>query len=236
MSHCTLPPPRIYSSVLSYVCHPASLSAISAILVPASPPPPPPKPTTAKGHHHIQPTIDMLTSTPGNPAIQAYKVYHLSQVKLDRECRRQTPDLHRIVLHASIVDNVRRWSNDVTTPSETVIVDSDSENDSDPFDESASSEDDDCEDAVAIFDIEVDDDSKILEHTQATGKVSCHVQHVEKKDSKKDSKKSTSKSKSQSKSKSKSKISTDYELKSQSWKRNRPVTVQETVVEVDGDN
>jgi len=161
----------------------------------------------------------MLTSTSSNPAIQAYKVYHLSQTKLDRECRRQTPDLHRIVLHASIVDNVRRWSRDLATPSETVVVDSESDTDSDPFDDSASDEE--CDDAVAIFDIEVDDDSTIEQQSQATSKVTYQVQHVENKDSKK--------------SKSK-KSSTNYDLKTQSRKQNRPVVVREVAVEVDGDD
>jgi len=161
----------------------------------------------------------MLTSTSSNPAIQAYKVYHLSQTKLDRECRRQTPDLHRIVLHASIVDNVRRWSRDLATPAETVVVDSESDTDSDPFDDSASDEE--CDDAVAIFDIEVDDDSTIEQQSQATSKVTYQVQHVENKDSKK--------------SKSK-KSSTNYDLKTQSRKQNRPVVVREVAVEVDGDD
>lgn len=168
----------------------------------------------------------MLTSTPSNPAIQAYKVYHLSQTKLDKECRRQTPDLHRIVLHASIVDNVRRWSRDLATPTETVVVDSDSDTDSDPFDDSASSEDDDAEDAVAIFDIEVDDDTKIEEELQATGKVTYEL-HSQAKDKK---------SKSTSSTSSKKKTPANYELKSQTWKQSRPVTVRETAVEVDGDD
>lgn len=167
----------------------------------------------------------MHPTTSSNPAIQAYKVYHLSQTKLDKECRRQTPDLHRIVLHASIVDNVRRWSRDLATPAETVVVDSDSDTDSDPFDDSASS-DEDAEDAVAIFDIEVDDDTTIEQQGQAAGKVTYHVQHVENKDSKKSS---SSKRRS-------GQTPTKHELKSQTWKQNRPVTVRETAVEVDGDD
>ena len=166
-------------------------------------------------------------STSSNPAIHAYKVYHLSQTKLDRECRRQTPDLHRIVLHASIVDNVRRWSRDLATPAETVVVDSDSDTDADPFDDSASSSDDEAEDAVAIFDIEVDDDVTIENQSQATGKVTYKVQHVENaKDSKKKSSSSSSKRGAESK----------HDMKSQVWKQNRPVTVRETAVEVDGDD
>lgn len=170
----------------------------------------------------------MLHSTSSNPAIHAYKVYHLSQTKLDRECRRQTPDLHRIVLHASIVDNVRRWSRDLATPCETVVVDSDSETDSDPFDDSASSEDE-LEDAVAIFDIEVDDDMEIEEQARATGELTCQVQHVECKDKK-------SKSTPASPKRRAPQPPANYELKSQAWKQNRPVTVRETAVEVDGDD
>lgn len=167
----------------------------------------------------------MLPTSGSNPAIQAYKVYHLSQTKLDKECRRQTPDLHRIVLHASIVDNVRRWSRDMATPSETVVVDSDSDTDSDPFDDSASDEE--ADDAVAIFDIEVDDDTTIESQVQATGKVTYRVQHVEDKDSKKSS--SSPKRRAPA-------PPPNYEMKSQSRKPNRPVIVRETAIEVDGDD
>ncbi len=168
----------------------------------------------------------MLPTSASNPAIQAYKVYHLSQTKLDKECRRQTPDLHRIVLHASIVDNVRRWSRDMTTPSETVVVDSDSDTDSDPFDDSASDEE--AEDAVAIFDIEVDDDITIEDQVQAVGKVTYQVQHVENKDSKKSS--SSPKRRAPA-------PPSNHDMKSQSRKQNRPVIVRETAVEVfDGDD
>jgi hypothetical protein len=170
----------------------------------------------------------MLHSKSTNPAIQAYKVYHLSQTKLDRECRRQTPDLHRIVLHASIVDNVRRWSHDLAKPAETVVVDSDSDADSDPFDDSASS-DDEIEDNVAIFDCEVDDENTIIE-SETGGKVTYTVttskaQHVEnkaKKSSNSSSKKSTKSSR--------------HDVKSQTWKASRPVTVRETAIEVDADD
>jgi hypothetical protein len=167
----------------------------------------------------------MHPATSSNPAIHAYKVYHLSQSKLDRECRRQTPDLHKIVLHASIVDNVRRWSRDLATPAETVVVDSDSDTDSDPFDDSASS-DEDAEDAVAIFDIEVDDDTLIEDQERAAGKVTYHVQHVENKESKKSSPSKRRSPQTPSK----------QDLKAQSWKQNRPVTVREKAVEVDGDD
>merc|ERR1712059_39007 len=63
------------------------------------------------------------------------------QAKLDNECRRQTPDLHRIVAHASLVDSVRRWSRDLAEPSETVLVDSSSDEDSDPFEDCFEEED-----------------------------------------------------------------------------------------------
>ncbi|OCT45097.1 hypothetical protein CLCR_06367 [Cladophialophora carrionii] len=167
-----------------------------------------------------------MLPTSSNPAIHAYKVYHLSQTKLDKECRRQTPDLHRIVLHASIVDNVRRWSRDLATPSETVVVDSDSDTDSDPFDDSASSEDE-ADDAVAVFDIEVDDNTIIEEQTQASGKITYQVQHVEKQQSK--SSPAAPKRRAPAPPKK-------HEMKSQAWKQNRPVTVRETAIEVDGED
>ncbi|KIW90786.1 uncharacterized protein Z519_08569 [Cladophialophora bantiana CBS 173.52] len=182
----------------------------------------------------------MLTSTSSNPAIQAYKVYHLSQTKLDRECRRQTPDLHRIVLHASIVDNVRRWSRDLATPSETVMVDSESDTDSDPFEDSASDEE--YEDAthvdqVAIFDCEVDDDTTIEQQSQSNGKVyavqSGMVQPVANKDSQS---KSAPASPRRRAPPPPSAAKSTYELNDQSWKQNRPVTVRETAIEVDGDD
>ncbi|EXJ76797.1 uncharacterized protein A1O5_01305 [Cladophialophora psammophila CBS 110553] len=182
----------------------------------------------------------MLTSTSTNPAIQAYKVYHLSQTKLDRECRRQTPDLHRIVLHASIVDNVRRWSRDLATPSETVVVDSESDTDSDPFEDSASDEE--YEDAmpvdqVAIFDCEVDDDTTIEQQSQSTGKVyavqSGMLQPVDNKDSQS---KSAPASPRRRAPPPPSAANSTYELHDQSWKQNRPVTVRETAIEVDGDD
>jgi len=178
----------------------------------------------------------MLKTTSTNPAIQAYKVYHLSQTKLDRECRRQTPDLHRIVLHASIVDNVRRWSRDLATPSETVVVDSDSDTDTDPCEDSASDEESD--DAVtlgqvAIFDCEMDDDITIEKQSEGNSKV-CIVQHVENKDSKK-SKSKPACPKRRAPPPPAAATST-FELRDQGWRQNRPVTVRETAIEVDGDD
>jgi hypothetical protein len=190
----------------------------------------------------------MLTSP--NPAITAYKVYHLGQAKLDVECRRQTPDLHRIVAHASIVDSVRRWSRDVAEPAETVLVDSDSDADSDPFEDSSSDDDDDMmEDAlplgdVTIFDCEVDDDhdaSSTTTEIHQTDKVytinAGVVTRAETRD------RDSTKTKPQSKSSSPRRPpppppsdSTTYEIKGQNWRRNRPVTVRETAVEVDEDD
>ncbi|OAP62917.1 hypothetical protein AYL99_02144 [Fonsecaea erecta] len=183
----------------------------------------------------------MLASTSTNPAIQAYKVYHLSQTKLDRECRRQTPDLHRIVLHASIVDNVRRWSRDLATPSEAVVIESESDTDSDPFEDSASDEEE-YEDAmsadqVAIFDCEVDDDMTIEQQSHTNGKVYAVqtgvVQHVEAKDAQSNSAPASPRRRAPPPP---SAASTAYEPNDQSWKQNRPVTVRETAIEVDGDD
>ena len=168
----------------------------------------------------------MLITTSSNPAIQAYKVYHLSQTKLVKECRRQIPDLHRIVLHASIVDNVRRWSRDMDTPAETVVVDSDSHTDNDPFEDSSSS-DEETEDGVAIFDIEVDDDTTIDQAQAGNGKVTYHVEYIENKDHKE--KFSAPKRKAPA-------PSSQIVMKTQAWKQNRPVLVWETAIEVDGDD
>ncbi|KIW33572.1 uncharacterized protein PV07_00411 [Cladophialophora immunda] len=183
----------------------------------------------------------MLASTSTNPAIQAYKVYHLSQTKLDRECRRQTPDLHRIVLHASIVDNVRRWSRDLATPSETVVVDSESDTDSDPFEDSASDEEYEdamsVDDQVAIFDCEVDDDTTIEQQSQTNPKVYAVqtgvVPPVETKDAPSNSAPASPRRRAPPPP---SAANSTYELNGQSWKQNRPVTVRETAIEVDGDD
>ncbi|KAH0848466.1 hypothetical protein AYO21_00753 [Fonsecaea monophora] len=180
----------------------------------------------------------MLASTSSNPAIQAYKVYHLSQTKLDRECRRQTPDLHRIVLHASIVDNVRRWSRDLATPSETVVVDSESDTDSDPFEDSASDEeyeDASSVDQIAIFDCEVDDETTIEQQSQSNGKVYAVqtgvVQCGENKDSQSSSAPASPRRRAPPPPPSTAKSTYD-----QSWKQNRPVTVRETAIDVEGDD
>ena len=165
--------------------------------------------------------------TSPNPAIHAYKVYCLSQTKLDRECRRQTPDLHRIILHASIVDNIRRWSCDLATLCEPMAVDSDSDTDHDPFDDSASSEDDETEDTVAIIDIEANDDSSVVQ-CRATSKVTCQVQHIENMTSNTQSSSSAPQCRGPA-------PSTQNKMKTQTQKQkqNRPIIVRETVVEVD---
>lgn len=180
------------------------------------------------------------TSTPkmlpsNNPAITAYKVYHLGQAKLDNECRRQTPDLRRIVCHASIVDSVRRWSRDLAEPVETVVVDSSSDEESDPFEDCYSSEEDLEEDPVisgdvAIFDADVDDDTHVINNQQSNDKsfeinagVVDHVQNVV-------SKTSTSPKRRPPPPPSK------YEFKDQTWRQNRPIVVRETTIEVGEDD
>jgi hypothetical protein len=179
----------------------------------------------------------MLTST--NPALTAYKVYHLSQMKLDNECRRQTPDLHRIVAHASIVDNIRRWSREVSEPLETVLVDSASDTDSDPFEDPASDEDsedpstfgqvsvydDDMEDHAQLQSYEADDNTTVhtipLDDTQQTSE---------------DDRKSKSKSTIPRPNRQPPPPPSIYEYKSQTWRQNRPILVKETAIEVDEDD
>ncbi|EXJ87008.1 hypothetical protein A1O3_03965 [Capronia epimyces CBS 606.96] len=97
-------------------------------------------------------------------------LYHLGQSKLDNECRRQTPDLHRIVAHASNVDSVRRWSHDLTELSETVPVDSSSDDeDSDPFKDCYEEEDSEYTAPggdVAIFGCDIgDEDAHVIDAT-----------------------------------------------------------------------
>ncbi|KAJ9644905.1 hypothetical protein H2204_001367 [Knufia peltigerae] len=174
----------------------------------------------------------MLTSK-NNPAITAYRVYHLGQSKLDNECRRQTPDLHRIVAHASIVDSVRRWSRDLAEPSETVLVDSSSEDeDSDPFEDCYEEEDNEYTAQggdVAIFDCDIgDEDAHVIDATQqdlkAFGLDTTTSQ--------------TTTAPASPKRRPPPPPSTKYELQDQSFvsKQNRPVMIRETAVEVDEDD
>jgi hypothetical protein len=167
--------------------------------------------------------------TGSNPAITAYKVYHLSSVKLDREARRQTPDLGRLVAHATIIDNVRRWSRTTAVPTEAVVVESD------PFEDSASDEDfdSDCDvGEVAVFEFDEDESKEWSGHSQNTGKTyeitSTIVEDHE------------SESKSVPAPKRRPPppppSSSTYDIKNQSWRQNRPVMVRETAVEVDGDD
>ncbi|KAK4941092.1 hypothetical protein LTR10_018892 [Elasticomyces elasticus] len=167
----------------------------------------------------------MLTSS--SPAITAYKVYHLGQAKLDTECRRQTPDLRRIVCHASIVDSVRRWSRDLAEPAETVVVDSSSDEESDPF------EDEDLEDdpvnsgEVAIFDGDVDDDALVINNSHSNTK-SCEinagvVKHISTKTSSSPQRRPPP-------------PPSQYEIKNSTWRQNRPVIVRETTIEVSEDD
>ena len=168
----------------------------------------------------------MLTSN--SPAITAYKVYHLGQSKLDTECRRQTPDLRRIVCHASIVDSVRRWSRDLAEPAETVVVDSSSDEESDPFEDSYSSEED-LEDAgeVAIYDADVDDDTLVMNHSRSNAKSfeinAGVVQHIATKTSSSPRRRPPP-------------PPSNYEVKDSSWRGNRPIIVRETTVEVGEDD
>ncbi|KIW21015.1 hypothetical protein PV08_01594 [Exophiala spinifera] len=174
----------------------------------------------------------MLTST-NNPAITAYRVYHLGQTKLDRECRRQTPDLHRIVAHASIVDSVRRWSRDIAEPSETVLVESSSdEEDSDPFEDcyEDSNEYPAQDGDVAIFDCDIEDeDAHIIDAaTQQDLKHYGVNTHVVEKTSKSNAPASPNR-------RPPPPPSTKHNSRDHSWRQSRPIMIRETPVEVDED-
>ncbi|EXJ78758.1 hypothetical protein A1O1_09160 [Capronia coronata CBS 617.96] len=176
----------------------------------------------------------MLTST--NPAVTAYKVFHLSQIKLDKECRRPTPDLHRIVAHAAIVDNIRRWSREVAEPSETVLVDSESDTDSDPFEDPIEDED---EDAVRLGEVAIyddDDDETDYQYHQSESDTD-HVHDIQL-DPLQDSEDHESKSTIPSPNRRPPPPPTAslYKYKSQSWRQTRPILVKETAVEVDEDD
>ncbi|EXJ84177.1 hypothetical protein A1O3_04844 [Capronia epimyces CBS 606.96] len=172
-----------------------------------------------------------------NPALTAYKVYHLSQIKLDNECRRQTPDLHRIVGHASIVDNVRRWSRETAELSETVLVDSDSDTDSDPFEDPASDEDSEHADTigqVAIYDDDLDDNDQ-FQQCETDSNVHNNQTPVDRKVE--PPKKSTIPSPQRRPPPPPPATSLyEYEIKTQNWKQNRPILVKETIIEVDADD
>lgn len=166
-----------------------------------------------------------MVATSTNPAITAYKVYHLSSVKLDREARRQTPDLGRLVAHANIIDSVRRWSREVAVPTETVLVDSD------PFEDSASDEDVE-EDAevgeVAVFEFEQD-------NSKDWSSESDSVKNVVVEETKSSSNALPS-PKRRPPPPPPTVASSTYDIKDQSWRQNRPVMIRETAVEVDADD
>lgn len=164
-----------------------------------------------------------------NPAITAYKVYHLSSVKLDREARRQTPDLGRLVAHATIIDNVRRWSRSTAVPTEAVVIDSD------PFEDSASDEDldSDCDvGEVAVFDFDDEKSKEWSGHSQdaKTYEITTTTIVIEH-----DSKSDIGPAPRRRPPPPPPTTST-YNIKDQSWRQNRPVTVRESAVEVDGDD
>ncbi|KIX08567.1 uncharacterized protein Z518_03223 [Rhinocladiella mackenziei CBS 650.93] len=169
----------------------------------------------------------MLTSTSTNPAIQAYKVYHLSQAKLDVECRRQIPDLHRIVAHASIVDSVRRWSRDLAEPTEIVPVDPDSDADSDPL-EDCHPEDESGKPVrqVVLFDADVDDAAQFHEIRAGSKVMEIHTTLVQ------SNEKSNLIPSPQRRPPPPPPKASTYDLKDQSWRQTRPVVVRETAVEV----
>lgn len=188
--------------------------------------------------HSIHPsnyTIDthittMVSSnhTSSNPAITAYKVYHLSSVKLDREARRQTPDLARLVAHATIIDNVRRWSRTTAVPTEAVVVESD------PFEDSASDEDldSDCDvGEVAVFEFDEDESKQWSGHSQDAKTYEIHSSIVEEHGSEKNAVPAPKR-----RPPPPPPSTSTYDIKNQSWRQNRPVTVSETAVEVDGDD
>merc|ERR1712000_758332 len=181
--------------------------------------------TTSKEYlgmiHGSSTTHNMPTST--NPAITAYRVYHMGQAKLDNECRRQTPDLHRIVAHASLVDSVRRWSRDLAEPSETVLVDSSSDEDSDPFEDCFEEEDDDAEDE----DHHVINSQSQSKSFEINAGIVHHVQNE---------KKTQSRTPLSPKRRPPPPPSSKYEFKDQPWRQNRPITVSETAIEVDEDD
>jgi hypothetical protein len=192
---------------------------------------------------HRSSTSSYNMPNPTNPAITAYRVYHMGQAKLDNECRRQTPDLHKIVAHASIVDSVRRWSRDIAEPSETVLVDSSSDEDSDPYEDGFEDDDDKEEEDpvragdVAIFDCDADVDADDEDHpvinsqqpqTKSFGINAGIVQHVENK--------TISRTPLSPKRRPPPPPSSKYEFKDQSWRQNRPIMVSETAIEVDEDD
>lgn len=175
----------------------------------------------------------MFTST--NPAITAYKVYYLGQAKLDNECRRQTPDLHRIVAHASIVDSVRRWSRELAEPAETVLVD-DSDGDSDPFEDALS--DDEAEDAQAIGDVAIfdcDGDGR-LDNKEESDSTVLDNQVSKKKPVETLDYKTKSTTTSKRRPPPPPPRTSTFEIKAPSWREHRTVIVRETAIEVDADD
>ncbi|KAK5044391.1 hypothetical protein LTR84_011302 [Exophiala bonariae] len=64
----------------------------------------------------------LATEYSPSPAKKAHQVYQLASAKLNGEACRRTPDLGRLVAHATIIDNIRRWSRSTAGSIDQVLV------------------------------------------------------------------------------------------------------------------
>ncbi|RVX75043.1 hypothetical protein B0A52_01320 [Exophiala mesophila] len=182
--------------------------------------------TTTTTTKIMSPRSSPIPSPPLNPspAITAYKVYNLGSAKLDREARRQTPDLARLVAHANIIDNVRRWSRTVAIPTENVVVEVD------PFDDSASSDEDPEDDAevgtVAVFDFSPDEDED-----ETTKEFVENIVMEEPKPNQ-----VVTSTAPRRRPPPPPPTTSTYDIKDHSWRQARPVMIRETAIEVDEDD
>ncbi|KIV93458.1 hypothetical protein PV10_04670 [Exophiala mesophila] len=175
----------------------------------------------------MSPRSSPIPSPPLNPspAITAYKVYSLGSAKLDREARRQTPDLGRLVAHANIIDNVRRWSRTVAIPTENVVVEVD------PFDDSNSSDEDLEDDAevgtVAVFDFSPDEDEDDVTTKE-------FVENIVLEEPKPNQ--VVASTAPRRRPPPPPPTTSTYDIKDHSWRQARPVMIRETAIEVDEDD
>lgn len=178
--------------------------------------------TTTTTNTNTNTNTTTTTTMSPSPAITAYKVYNLGSAKLDREARRQTPDLGRLVAHANIIDSVRRWSRTVAVPTENVVVEVD------PFDDSASDEDveDDLEvGTVAVFDFAPDDTKDWSDQTE-------FIENIVLEEPKSNQTTPAPKRRPPPPPPTTS----TYDIKDHSWRQARPVMIRETAIEVDSDD
>jgi hypothetical protein len=167
-----------------------------------------------------------MLSTEYSPstAKTAHQVYQLASAKLNGEACRRTPDLGRLVAHATIIDNIRRWSRSTAVSIDQVLVEPE------PVEDSASEEQigEDCDVGGApVFEFEKYIAKEWCSHARSTAKVYEISTHDA------EEQKFNPKSRPELKRRLPLPLSwtSTYDNKNQAWSQNRPVMVRERAVE-----